>query len=51
MRCLMCGGTQFENKAWKLNTSGMEFMDLGWANKTATCLVCAHCRFIHWFHL
>jgi predicted nucleic-acid-binding Zn-ribbon protein len=51
MRCVMCGWTEFETKAWKLNTTGMEFMDMAWANRNATCLVCQRCRFIHWFHL
>ena len=48
LRCLMCGATEFESRKWKLNTTGMEFMDLGWANRNATCLVCVGCRFIHW---
>jgi hypothetical protein len=51
MRCLMCGWTQFETRFWKLNTAGMEFMNLAWLNKDACCVVCQRCRYIHWFDL
>jgi hypothetical protein len=32
-----------------LNTPGMTFLKLDWANATAQCRVCADCGYIHWF--
>lgn len=47
--CLVCRGEFFHRRRYKLNTTGMEFLDLAWANEDATCLVCVKCRHIHWF--
>ncbi|MFI9046098.1 hypothetical protein [Streptomyces sp. NPDC053427] len=33
----------------KLNSSGMEFMSMGWANESATGLICWHCGYVHLF--
>lgn len=30
----------------KLNTTGMELLDLAWANQSATGLVCAACGYV-----
>lgn len=49
LRCIVCRHDRFEKRAWKLNTTGMEFAGLGWANRNALCYVCVQCRFIHWF--
>ena len=51
LSCLVCRGQFFDVHHYKLNTTGMELFDLAWANKDATCLVCATCRHIHWFAL
>jgi hypothetical protein len=35
----------------KLNTATASLFNLDWANKSATCLVCSDCSYIHWFLL
>ena len=47
--CPHCGNNQFVQRRALLNTPGMTFFDLDWANKTATILVCSRCTHIHWF--
>ncbi|MET9065288.1 hypothetical protein ACWDR1_15405 [Streptosporangium sandarakinum] len=51
LTCDTCGNERFEQHSWKLQTTGMTFMNLDWANRDATCYVCSVCRRIHWFHL
>ncbi len=33
----------------QLNTAGMTFLDLDWANRSATTLTCAECGRLQWF--
>lgn len=47
--CSVCGGTDFAVREVLLNTSGMSFFDLDWANKSAEGLVCTGCGFIQLF--
>jgi hypothetical protein len=47
--CLFCGAAEFDKREVKINTTGMELMDLGWANESATGLVCLSCGFVHTF--
>lgn len=47
--CSQCGGNLFEEGTALLNTAGMTFFSLDWANKSATILICAHCGHIQWF--
>ncbi|MEV5576079.1 hypothetical protein AB0L06_39125 [Spirillospora sp. NPDC052269] len=49
LSCPVCQNELFDRRYYKLNTSGMEFMDLAWANKNATCMVCSECCHILWF--
>lgn len=49
LACLVCGHDRFHARAAMLNTPGLTFLDLEWANKTAQCQVCARCGYIHWF--
>ncbi|MFC0861529.1 hypothetical protein ACFHYQ_04375 [Sphaerimonospora cavernae] len=51
LSCDTCGHQIFEQHNWKLQTTGMTFMNLDWANRDAVCFVCTACRRIHWFHL
>jgi hypothetical protein len=37
--CPHCGGDTFAQGAAQLNTAGMSFLNLDWANKSATTLV------------
>lgn len=47
--CLFCGVDRFARRGVKLNTTGMELLGLGWANQTATGLICLNCGFLHTF--
>jgi predicted nucleic-acid-binding Zn-ribbon protein len=47
--CLACGGNRFFKREALLNTPGMTFLNLDWANATAQCYVCGDCGYIHWF--
>ena len=47
--CPQCGGSQFEEGSALLNTAGMTFLGLDWANKSATVLICSQCSHIQWF--
>jgi hypothetical protein len=48
-RCLVCQAGVFTARSIKLNTSTMEFLDLGWANRSSLGLICTHCGYIHEF--
>jgi predicted nucleic-acid-binding Zn-ribbon protein len=47
--CTVCGHTEFAQRSAQLNTAGMTFMKLDWANESARCLVCKSCAYVHWF--
>jgi hypothetical protein len=47
--CLACRGQLFSEREIKLNTSGMEFFGLEWANRSGTALICDRCSFVHTF--
>jgi len=47
--CSHCGADYFAKGEAQLNTAGMTFIDLDWANKSATTLACAKCGRIEWF--
>ena len=49
VQCRHCGHAAFHARTAKLNTTGMTLLGLDWANRDATCFVCARCGFIHWF--
>lgn len=49
LSCLVCRGQLFFDREVKMNTSGMEFFNLGWANQSAIGLICAHCGYVHEF--
>jgi predicted nucleic-acid-binding Zn-ribbon protein len=49
VECVFCGADQFDKREIKLNTTGMELLDLGWANSSATGLECLSCGFVHTF--
>jgi len=49
LRCLVCGTDEFWDREVKLNSTGMELFDLGWANQSALGLICANCGFVHEF--
>lgn len=49
LKCLVCGNDTFFERKAQLNTRALTFFNLDWANKTADCLVCESCGYIHWF--
>jgi len=49
VHCPHCGGQEFAEGSAQLNTAGMTFLDLDWANKSAHTLMCTNCSRIEWF--
>jgi hypothetical protein len=49
LHCLVCRGQLFTDREIKLNTSGMEFLGIEWANRSGTALICDRCSFVHTF--
>jgi predicted nucleic-acid-binding Zn-ribbon protein len=47
--CPHCGHDTFAEGSILLNTVGMTFFGLDWANRTASTLMCAQCGRIEWF--
>lgn len=47
--CPHCGLDQFDRGHSLLNTPGMTFLGIEWANRKATFLSCRHCGRIEWF--
>ena len=47
--CTVCQGKLFSLREIKLNTTGAEFFNLGWANASANGLVCEGCGYLHTF--
>ena len=47
--CLICGYDRFFKREAQLNTPGMTFFKLDWANATGEVHACGRCGFIHWF--
>lgn len=49
LRCLICGYDLFLCREAQLNTAVATLFNLDWANKSAVCLICDQCGYIHWF--
>ncbi|MDR0504454.1 MAG: hypothetical protein LBG70_01410 [Bifidobacteriaceae bacterium] len=49
-RCTVCGGQQFALREIKMNTTGMSWLDLDWANASADGAVCLNCDYVHQFY-
>ncbi|MCR4962750.1 MAG: hypothetical protein K6B40_02560 [Firmicutes bacterium] len=48
--CPVCGGKHFFQRETQLNTAGMTFLGLDWANACAENYYCAQCGYMFWFH-
>lgn len=48
-KCQHCGHEKFMRGEAQLNTAGMTFFDLDFANRSATTLACRRCGLVHWF--
>lgn len=49
LRCPVCNNPNFWTRQAQLNTAVATFFSLDWANRSATCFVCAECTHISWF--
>jgi predicted nucleic-acid-binding Zn-ribbon protein len=49
VQCQHCGADRFVEGRAQLNTAGMTFFNLDWANRTAATLTCVRCGRIEWF--
>ncbi|MFO1461526.1 MAG: hypothetical protein U1G08_19245 [Verrucomicrobiota bacterium] len=49
LKCLMCHHETFHRRRSHMDTSLMNTMNPDWVDRQAYCLVCDHCKFIHWF--
>lgn len=49
LKCPVCNNATFYSRKAQLNTSLATFFNLDWANRSATCFVCADCTHISWF--
>lgn len=47
--CPHCGGIFFDESEAMLNTAGLTFLDLDWANRSAAIFICTQCGHIMWF--
>jgi len=47
--CPHCSSDKFLKSSALLNTKGMSFLGLDWANKSAVTLICTNCGYIQWF--
>jgi len=47
--CPHCRNDRFDRGEAQLNTAGMTFLELDWANRSATILHCTKCGHIVWF--
>ena len=48
--CPVCGNARFFARDTQLNTAGMTFLGLDWANTNALNYVCDNCGYMFWFH-
>ena len=49
VKCSHCGGVQFDDGLALLNTAGLSFLGLDWANRNANLLICTRCGHVDWF--
>lgn len=47
--CAHCRHDRFVEGRALLNTAGMSFLNLDWANRSAATLACTNCGRIEWF--
>jgi hypothetical protein len=47
--CSHCSHDHFAEGRAQLNTAGLTFLNLDWANRSAATLMCTRCGHIEWF--
>ena len=50
LTCPVCGNDTFFARTTQLNTAGMTFLGLDWANQSAYNYYCSECGYMFWFH-
>ncbi len=49
LTCPVCKHDKFWHRKTQMNTSGLTFLGLDWANKSATNYICDNCGHVMWF--
>ncbi len=49
LECHHCNNDTFWKRETLMNTPGMTFFKLDWANKRAQNYICDNCGYVHWF--
>jgi hypothetical protein len=49
LKCQICGHDRFWKRKTLLNTPGLTFLGVEWANKQADNFICDSCGYIFWF--
>lgn len=49
LECHVCRHDYFWRHEAQIHTPAATFFDLEWANRLATCCICARCGYVHWF--
>lgn len=49
LKCTVCRNRYFFRRSVMLNTRLATILDVDWINQDATCVICDHCGYIHWF--
>ena len=49
LRCEICKNTTFWHRHARLHTAVASFFDVEWLGRSADCMVCSRCGYIHWF--
>lgn len=49
LQCQICGHDQFWYRKTLMNTPGVTFLGMEWANKQAENYICNNCGYIMWF--
>ena len=49
LKCTVCKNDTFWERETLMNTPGLTFLGLEWANKKAQNYICDNCGFVHWF--
>lgn len=49
LTCVVCGHDSFVHREVLMNTAGLTFLDLDWANRAGDGAICRACGFVHTF--
>lgn len=49
LECQVCKNDTFWERETLMNTPGLTFLGVEWANKRSQNYICDHCGFVHWF--